>query len=425
MLQDEGQDFFQIEAGVDDARRLLQRLGYLPPALLGLVQPRVLDGDGGLVRQGLSDRGVRFGVEVGLCAVNHQGADHLVAHQEWHPDPGADILGPRHPDPALVLPHIGDNNGPVVVGHGLQDGTVAQAQGNLGSHQFLVLVAAHSRHSGLAAGEEQDGGGVVGQHALRLAQDEGEDIVQFQRGAHGAGDFTQSVGALARGLLGLVQPRVLDGDSRLVGEERGQPDVVLAESPDPAALSEFQGADDLTTTLEGHAEDGGERFGLPVRRPSLPMAIVGHGQRCVALQHLAAEPFAGRQTCTDVVPRVAMADDELEVVPCLINEVDAPRPGVEQAAALFHDVLQDFVKSQLSGNSQGDFPQRLQFFTPAAQCLTETDLLFGHRPLVARPGGQNRPGQDNGDDAPPQEDQRRAGLAVRRQDGVVGHRGAH
>jgi hypothetical protein len=176
--------------------------------------------------------------------------------------------------------------------------------------------------------------------------------------------------------------------------------MAIATCPGLGHPGEVQDADDLLAALEGHAQGGGERFGLPVRRPSLPVAVIVHSQQCAALQHLAGEPLSGRQAYAGAVPRVAATDDQFEVASLLINEIDTPRPDTQQAAAPLHDAPQDFVKFQLSGNRQGDFPQRLQFLTPALDFLLRP-LALGDVGVDSDYPDELTPHQDRG---PCQED---------------------
>ena len=163
----------------------------------------------------------------------------------------------------------------------------------------------------------------------------------------------------------LVQPRVLNGDSGLVGEERGQPDIVLVEFSRAGKLNESHNSDDSLTVLKRYTNVGGDRLSLPGRRPPLPMMVVIHDQRFAALEHLATNPLAGRQTQAGVVPREAVANDQFEVAFGLINEIDTSRSDVQQTAALLQNALQEFVKFQLIADRQGDLSQCPQILTPA------------------------------------------------------------
>ena len=128
------------------------------------------------------------------------------------------MLGTRYPYPSLVPPHVGDDDRTEVTSHGLQDRAVLQTRGYLCLHELLVLIAKHGCHRRLTSVEKQNGSSVICQHALRLAQDEGENLVQFQGGAHSAGNLTQGIGVLAGNLLGLVQPCILDSGCGVAGE---------------------------------------------------------------------------------------------------------------------------------------------------------------------------------------------------------------
>ena len=187
-------------------------------------------------------------------------------------------------------------------------------------------------------------------------------------------------------LLGLEKAGVLDSNGGLTSKEGSQPDIVLIKMPGTGDLGEAHGANNPLTILEGHAEEGGERLILPVWRSSIPMVIIVHHKWLTTLQHTTGDPFSRGQTGASVVPRVSTVDDQFQVTPRLVNEVNVSRLDIQQAATLFYNVTQEFVEPQLGGDRQRDPLQRLHFFDPPMLGLVQAGVFQRGGHLVGEGG---------------------------------------
>jgi len=258
-LHDQLQHHVQLQLAGDVARHGAHRLELFAAPLLRGVQPGVLDGDGGLVGEGLEVGDLLGRVLPRLLRVEGEDPEYFVAppdgqakvsaqaHGTIEPSQQAAgiVLGVRDVERFPGLRHAAGQPGPQREGKAR-----AHPGGDAAEH-------AHAQDPRLPVHEEEldvlavgDPGGLLGD----LLQDRLQ--VQARHDRVGGAEQRLQLGLAPHG--GCVQPNVLDGDRRLVGEEAEQLPVPLGEGAARVAVVEIDDPDEPLLAQERLRHRGGD-----------------------------------------------------------------------------------------------------------------------------------------------------------------------
>jgi hypothetical protein len=253
-------------------RLLLKRLGEIIRALVQLVeQPRVLDGDDGLAGEARDQRDLLVGKRAHLLTVQGEHADQLVLLEHRHEEDGAhssqldagDHCRQTLPGVALFRCRIGEVNHRLARYHAAHGRFRFRTEWRLpagfgercrsvmrgGQGQSVTVPAVDVAELGVANPRclLQHGG----KHRLEVAGRAADDLKHLGRGGLLLQRFRQLLRAL---LLGLEQPRVLDGNHRLVGKGGDQLYLLVSKRVHRIAVDQ-KDADHRPVAQERHSED--------------------------------------------------------------------------------------------------------------------------------------------------------------------------
>ena len=236
-------EFLGLHQAVLRGAQVLQRLRQFAGAgLHAFEQPRVLDGQHGLVpRRSAEDRPC-FWEFAGPLAPNHKGADDLIGSEQRYHQQGTetgaddDIEDGRR---RLFL-KVGNLDRHALL-CGLANRGLAEVQVtivDLGDDLFVHSVGCAQMEFPIGLFKHIDRTGLGAGELGCLGDDGGEDGFEIDARIHRLGDFAKCPQFLDRlrkfagaRLHLLEQPHVLDGDHRLIGEGGDQLDLLVGEWP--------------------------------------------------------------------------------------------------------------------------------------------------------------------------------------------------
>ena len=345
------------------------RLGLAARRLLAREEPGVAERDGGVIGQPHEDRLVAVGERARRPVVDVDEALDPLAHPDGRHQHGDAALGADHVGVVGMQPgvveHAARARGPAGRQH-LAGEALAPAQ----KHMVVVCdTRAHrvAEHHPLTAGVPQRDAGEVG--AAQVLGGGGhatQHRVEVERGIDGPGQLGEQLG-LAPAPLGLrVEPRVVQGDRRVVGQRLGQPHLVRREdSPEPVAGRE--GADDPPLDPQRHRQH------RPIRRLLDPLARarrrvdlgivqhVGAGDGPAALDRAAHDASAPRHDPARTKwPHVAADRQAHEVARGGIDAIDGRGRGAQQATHQLGDALRDRIEIEPLGEKAAELGDGLR-----------------------------------------------------------------
>lgn len=264
------QDLRQLEARGDRSGGVEHGLGSAPPPLALVVEARVLEGDRGVVGEGLQE--VEVGVRKATVTVgDRQDADQRAVHPQGS---GGHRLGPEVGEPRAPLGREVDVGvGEVVVDterppfpHDPADQTHPGREDVTGRQQ-VGPGAGDGQRDQRAIGGQQPQGGHLDVEKCHQALDDavchGRRIEGFGEGAGQAGDLLRLA---PPALAGGVEARVADGDHGLVDEALQQLLVVVVHAEGLGAV-EGQHRDQLAAV--------GDRQPVEASQPVPPPPVAG------------------------------------------------------------------------------------------------------------------------------------------------------
>ncbi len=186
-----------------------------------LIQPRVPDGSGGVAGKGLHPPGV-FEAELSRPGAAHAQEAHCHAAKL---DGNADVgppprLVPHRRDPVGVERGVGHNDRLPRLCHFHQVGVLGH--GDIETRGLYLLsrklVPSPSGQTSGIILDQYNSEGVPGDDPFRLLQDVSQHLLGVQGTADDSSRLLQRLGQFPLLMLRLEQPRVLDGDGRLVSK---------------------------------------------------------------------------------------------------------------------------------------------------------------------------------------------------------------
>jgi len=224
------------------------------------VEPRLLDGQRRLAGDGLGQLDLRLGENAAPLRVQADRADHVLAHEQRHDHQRARAALAQHVPRGLehrIVQHVVGYQRLVRLAHARDRGVILQRNGQV-LVERIVRVGAQHQAPGVLVLEQHQPAEIDAQRVLQLVQHDLVNLLRIERFGqprrdavdqrHPFGLRVQLDGAL----LGLdEQPRLFDGDRRLVGDGHCQLDLGIGEA---ARLGRVQadGADHLAAHHQRH-----------------------------------------------------------------------------------------------------------------------------------------------------------------------------
>jgi len=209
MSQGGRQRAVEISARGQIDRRPLKHLCLHAPTLLGLEQPRVLDGDHGLVGEGRGQREMGLGEIARLVVGETDAAQDLIARDQGHAHPGivAETTGP----PDGIRRRVRHKLGLALVKQAPEVGKRVDRDADFFQRAILRRIGEPGmgpdrQHARL--GHQQHGRPIVSQQGSELSQHGVQRLAQVLA-VEDAGDFAHGFSDLALLALARVQARVV------------------------------------------------------------------------------------------------------------------------------------------------------------------------------------------------------------------------
>ena len=293
----------------------------------------------------------------------HRLALGLHAHgQQLHLDDAAILPAPLHHPAGLRVPGL------TGVGHGLRPLL-------FGGDQLVQIAAHHVLET-------------VAEQPLERRVRRDDVLLQVERyDGHGAvAHDRRQVMPLPQRIV--VEPRVLDGDARLLAEEVQEPEVRSGEAPLRVLVPDVDGAHGPTADPERCNHDGPGIDPRVLLRATGPLPVVGDDHHLTGPHHVAHGPLAQRDPGAQRALAHVVVGHHLELRGRLVVRGELPAGRVQDLHRPLQHRVQQRGELQLGGEVGDGGQQRLLLVRPTTLRCQEPDPAEGD-PRVLRGGGED------------------------------------
>ncbi len=342
------QDFGQLELAREIAHRLQDRLLLLGPALFCFEEARLLDRERGLRREhrelpevGLAELSRGIGVDTSDHPHEPRSDEERRGHH------GLDLRAlvlVRSAFPVLVMR---DDERLVRLGHETHGAFAQRLPGApsirrhvvAGCDDELLLVLFVDRE---LPGVDPEQHGRPPEHGV-------EELGELELRGEVGQRVDQGLLLLGPLALGAVEPRVLDRDRGLGGEQIEEPEVRLAELAGRIGVDARDGPHEPRSDHERGHHDGLHGVVHVLRRTPLPGLVVGDDQRLVRNAGMSHRPLAEAHPGTHGVGPHVVAGEDDQLLGLLVVDRELAAGNAEERHGALEDDLEQPPQLELAG----------------------------------------------------------------------------
>ena len=316
-------------------------------ALRPIIEPRVFDGDGRLMGQGLEHLQVALvkGVQSVTLGVHHAN-DPLLRFQRYS-QLRSHLAGLRQAVIARLLAHIRHQQRLPTLGYPASDPLLPHLDARRAKLGVLPDGPGPRFEDELVPLDQGNADQIIRQSLFYQAGDFPQQLIRGQKGGHAPPHLADHLELLCSPQLSFKEACVLDSHSRLVGDGLQESPVRFVVHVEAVFVLEDNRAQDSLAPQHGHAEEGSRGHAdpfYPQVTNDLPRIVRQQDRPALS------EDIAGESGIRNELPRNriigTIAEGAPDFVPLLVVQYDDHGLGIHHAPGLLIDQLDNLVHAE-------------------------------------------------------------------------------